>query len=245
MRILITGAARRVGRVIAEVFAAEGHSILIHYRSSQHDAEDLFTSLGGEKAGHHLIQADLDDVTALENLIPALCARHLAPDILINSAAIFPRKPLIQTSLEELHQVFHTNAFAPIVLMRDFAREVKRGVIINILDQRVEGWDPAVGAYGLSKKTLRDATLTFALDWAPAIRVNAIAPGLSLPPPDMPVEKRQAQLDHVPMQTEISPQDIAQSCLYLATASTLTGQILFMDGGLHLKGGLHSQADLP
>jgi NAD(P)-dependent dehydrogenase (short-subunit alcohol dehydrogenase family) len=94
--------------------------------------------------------------------------------------------------------------------------------------------DPGAGAYGLAKKSLRDATEAAALEWAPEIRVNGVAPGFVLPPPGVSPEKMEKFLPGIPMRRAATPEEIADACWFLATAPILTGQILFVDGGLHL-----------
>ncbi len=98
----------------------------------------------------------------------------------------------------------------------------------------MEGVHPGTGFYTMAKKSLRDITLAAALEWAPRIRVNAVAPGFSLAPPDIPADRRQAQLNTIPLGREIDPNDIAGAVLYLLQAQSVTGQILYVDGGLHL-----------
>lgn len=234
MRVLITGAGIRVGRAIARDFAAAGHQVVIHYRRSRESAQALLQELGGEAAGHACVMADLDDDAQLEGLVPGLVNRGLVPDCLVNNAGTFPREPLAESSLASLRSTFHTNCLAPFVLMQGMVRQVAEGVIVNILDQRVDSVNPEVGAYGIAKKALRDFTLAAALDWAPAWRVNAVAPGLVLAPADMPAEKRQAQVSRVPLGCESAPEEIARACRFLAEADTITGEILRVDGGLGL-----------
>ena len=113
----------------------------------------------------------------------------------------------------------------------------RRGCIVNLLDRRVAGVDPAAGSYGLAKKALRDATEAAALEWAPDIRVNAVAPGYSLPPPGVDPEKMLPLLEGVPMRQPSSPEEIAAACVFLARSPTVTGHVLFVDGGLHLAHG--------
>jgi len=234
MRVLVTGGAKRIGAELCRAFAAAGHAVIIHHRTSHEEAVALLAELGGTAAGHAIAQADFADAAQLEGLLPGLCGQGLAPDCLINSAGSFPRRRLADETATTLRETFWLNTFAPFLLMRDFARLVGRGSIINLLDQRIASVNPDVGAYAIAKQSLRDFTLAAALDWAPRIRVNAIAPGLSLPPPDLSPAKRAAQLAQVPLQQEIPPAALAEAALYLATANHLTGQILYPDGGLHL-----------
>jgi NAD(P)-dependent dehydrogenase (short-subunit alcohol dehydrogenase family) len=234
MRVLVTGGAQRIGAALCRTFAAAGHKVVIHYRHSAAEAAALLAELGGHAAGHATVPADLTDPAQLAALLPGLRGQGRAPDCLVNSAGSFPRRRLVDETAETLRETFWLNTFAPFLLMRDFARLVGRGAIVNLLDQRIASVNPDVGAYAIAKQSLRDFTLAAALDWAPAIRVNAVAPGLSLPPPALPPERRAAQLTQVPLGQEVPPTALAEATLYLATAEHVTGQILYVDGGLHL-----------
>jgi pteridine reductase len=234
--VLISGAALRIGRAIASCFAAHGARVLIHYRHSQAAAEELLAELGGEARGHRLVQADLSDLDVAARLIPELLAQGLEIDCLVNNASHYRRQPLRSCDQQEMAAAFAINFFAPFALMRSFALHCQRGSIINLLDQRVNSIDPQAGAYALAKKAFRDATEAAALEWAPAIRVNAVAPGLVLPPPGVPAERMAALIKNIPCQQRSSEEEVAAACLYLAQAQTITGQILYVDGGLHLSG---------
>ena len=129
---------------------------------------------------------------------------------------------------------YEVNFVAPFTLMQQFARHCRAGFIINLLDQRVATTDPGAGAYGLAKKSLRDVTEAAAIEWAPAIRVNAVAPGLVLPPPGVAPEKMLPLLANIPMGCPSSPEEVAAACVFLAMAETITGHILYVDGGMHL-----------
>jgi NAD(P)-dependent dehydrogenase (short-subunit alcohol dehydrogenase family) len=235
--VLITGAALRIGRAIAKAFAAQGDRVVIHYRHSATAAHELLAELGGEARGHRLVQADLADLGAAAQLIPDLLAQGLSIDCLINNASHYSRRPLRDCDQQAMANVFAINFFAPFALMRAFALHCQRGCIINLLDQRVNAVDPQAGAYALAKKALRDATEAAASEWAPAIRVNAVAPGLVLPPPGVPPERMAALIHNIPSQKRSTEEDVAAACLFLAQAQAVTGQILYVDGGLHLVGG--------
>ena len=232
--VLITGAAKRIGRAIAMAFADDGWSIILHCNHSLDEAEELRHSLPG--SGHSVIQGDFSTAESITAFLENLERSNLHFGCLVNSASCYSRLPLAATALQEMTAIYNVNFFAPFQLMRFFAEKMKTGCIINITDQRVSSVDPAAGIYALAKKSLRDATEAAALDWAPAIRVNAIAPGLVLSPPGVPPEKIEPLLKKVPMRTRTTEQEIAQACLFLAHAETITGQTLYLDGGMHLQG---------
>ena len=232
--VLVTGAAKRIGRAIAIAFAEDGWNVILHCNHSIAVAEELRRSLHGN--AHSVIQGDFSTAESITAFLGNLERSRLHFDCLVNSASIYSRQPLATTSLQQMTELYNVNFFAPFQLMRFFAEKMKSGCIINITDQRVSSIDPAAGIYALAKKSLRDATEAAALDWAPAIRVNAIAPGLVLSPPGVPPEKIEPLLKKVPMRTRTTEQEIAQACLFLAHAETITGQTLYLDGGMHLQG---------
>lgn len=234
-RILITGAAVRIGRAAALRLAADGADVILHCNRSMDAARLLLAELGGEDAGHGLVQCDLADESAVDALLERLPP---GPPLwgLVNNASAYTRKPMAKIGWDDLRTDFAVNAFAPIRLMCEFRNRVGVGCVVNLLDQRVSAVDPGAGSYGLAKKTLRDATEAAALEWAPDIRVNGIAPGYVLPPPGVGEEAMKPLLETVPMRARTKPEEVADACHYLMTAPTMTGQILYLDGGMHVQG---------
>jgi NAD(P)-dependent dehydrogenase (short-subunit alcohol dehydrogenase family) len=233
-RYLVTGAAVRIGRAIALAFARAGARVVVHYRHAEAEAAQLLAELSQFGDGHESIQGDLCLPAERERLIPELLTGGRRLDGLINNASVYRRERLIDTTDESLAANFDINFIAPFLLMRDFARHCHQGSIINLLDQRVGRVEPGAGTYGLAKKCLRDATEAAALEWAPQIRVNAVAPGLVLPPPGADPDKLQGLLPNIPLGQVSSPEDIAEACLFLAASKSITGHILYVDGGMHL-----------
>jgi NAD(P)-dependent dehydrogenase (short-subunit alcohol dehydrogenase family) len=235
-RVLITGGSVRIGRQIALTFAHAGARIVVHYNQSASEAVELLDQLNAISDGHEMVQADLLVGEDRQRLIPSLVEGGKALNCLINNASVYRRCPLTHVITESLREDYEINFVAPFLLMRDFARYCDEGNIINLLDQRVATVDPSAGTYGFAKKSLRDATEAAAVQWAPRIRVNAVAPGIVLPPPGVPVEKMKRLLKYVPMAQNSTPEELAETCLFLATATTITGQVIYVDGGLHLVG---------
>lgn len=233
-RILVTGAAVRIGRCVASRLAEAGARILVHCRRSIDEARSLLDELGGEESGHAVVQCDLTEEGAPERLIAELC-RDEPLWGLMNNASVYTRAPMQDWDGESILRDFSVNAFAPIRLMCEFRRRCGEGSILNLLDQRVAVVEPGEGAYGLAKKTMRDATLTAALEWAPSIRVNGIAPGYVLPPPGVTRDAMAALLETVPLRRRTEPAEIAEAAHFLMTSPTVTGQVLFVDGGRHLR----------
>ena len=232
--VLITGAAKRIGHAIATAFAKNDWNVILHCNRSLTEAEELRCRLPGD--GHSVIQGDFSTAETIIAFLDNLERSRLHFDCLVNSASCYSRLPLEKTSLQEMTTIYNVNLFAPFQLMRFFAGRMKSGCIINLTDQRTSGVDPAAGIYALAKKSLRDATEAAALAWAPDIRVNAVAPGLVLSPPGVPPEKIEPLLKKVPMRVRSTEQEVAQACLFLANAETITGQTIYVDGGMHLQG---------
>ena len=231
--VLVTGAAKRIGREIAKGFARAGWQVVIHYNRSEKEAAELLAELGGNDAGHLSVRCDFSDMQAVSELVPSLDC-HL--DCLVNNASEYSRIRLAEATPDVVRDVFTVNFLAPFELMRSFAKVSQKGCIINVTDQRIAAVDPDSGPYGLAKKALNDATEAAALDWAPNIRVNSVAPGIVLSPPGVPPEKMLRLLPNIPLQRNASPKEIADACLFLATSESITGQTLFIDGGMHLQG---------
>jgi NAD(P)-dependent dehydrogenase (short-subunit alcohol dehydrogenase family) len=119
--------------------------------------------------------------------------------------------------------------------MRKFQEQkIKEGCIINLLDRKISRSFPDDGSYALSKKALAETTLSAALQWAPRIRVNGVAPGAVLPPRGMEKSEMKIQISMTPMKMAPTPEDVARACIFLAENNSITGQIIYVDGGQHL-----------
>jgi hypothetical protein len=228
-RVLVTGGGARIGSHICRAFAEKGAEILIHCFNSKNKAEKLAVEMSGKN--HHVITQDLSEYGAAEKIF----AEAGRVDILVNNASVFNvRKLENETEAESLAQ-FKINFFSPLELMKEFRkRNPAKGCVINILDQRIGKNDPLTGSYALSKKSLRDATMAAALQWAPEIRVNAIAPGPVLPPTNIPDSKMEETLKKVPLGKAVNMRNLCSACLFLAENESITGQIIFADCGQHL-----------
>ena len=239
--VLVTGGAVRIGRAISEAFARAGATVAVHCRNSVNQATSLVESLKSEGSEAFWLKADLADEEEYKTLIPQTVKRAGRLDYLINNASVYRRSSLLELTEQRFMPDWRINFMAPFQLMRQFAAEIGEGGIINLLDQRVSRIDPGAGGYGLAKKTLRDATEAAALEWAPRIRVNGVAPGLVLPPPGVAPKKMEPLVRQVPMQRSSSLSEVAEACLFLAQSETLTGQVIYVDGGLHLGGAAVSE----
>ena len=229
--VLVTGGAVRIGRAICAGFAGAGAKVIIHYNKSGKEATALLKSIGGEKAGHRTVKCEFSNLAAVEKLIPSLGKI----DLLVNNASVYFPCPLGKENIAIARKQYDINLHTPLILMRKFQEQkIKSGCIINLLDQRIAKFSPADGSYTLSKKALAEATLAAALQWAPRIRVNAIAPGAVLPPRGMENSKMKIQISLTPMKKAPTPAEVAKACIFLAESDSITGQIIFVDGGQHL-----------
>ena len=215
-RVLVTGGALRIGRAVCTAFAEAGAQVVIHCNNSLEQANELLNTLPG--SGHQLVQCDLNSP---EGLL-AQCGQI---DILINNASVY-RLPDGQED-----QYMKINYAAPFSLMKQFAAQgLDEGCIINFLDANENGTD----AYSQSKQCLYDLTMEVALKYAPKIRVNAIAPGPVLPPVNLKGPGMQEILKNVPMGKQVPLRNITNACKFLVENDSLTGQIIYVDGGQHL-----------
>jgi pteridine reductase len=241
---LITGAAKRIGRAIAISAAERGNTVIVHYNSSKDDAEAFAGELQAMGAKAFTVQADLANPDTVSGLIDRAAALAGPIDVLVNSASIFTNSSLLDFTWDDLATQLRLNAFAPLVLARAFAAgrpgaAVPRPVIINLLDTRITSYDKDHAAYHLSKRLLTDLTKMLALELAPRIRVNAVAPGLILPPADKDPEYLR-QLSSTNALKDIgSPEQIAAAVTFLVETEFITGQIIFVDGGRHLNGNIY------
>ncbi len=229
-RVLITGGARRVGAAIAMKCAEAGMEVIIHCLNSIKEAKELIKNLPG--TGHEVITADL----ANPKEVAGIFSRLETVDVLINNASEYHRFAGVQSEdMAQVSRFFQVNAFAPIALMKDFARQTDSGVIINILDQEVMHIVPDGGAYSWSRRTLRDATLEYARAIAPSIRVCGIAPGPVLPPSWAPESRMEKTLPNIPLARPVALDDLTATVMFILKNNSITGEIISVDCGQHLK----------
>jgi NAD(P)-dependent dehydrogenase (short-subunit alcohol dehydrogenase family)/pterin-4a-carbinolamine dehydratase len=237
MTMLITGAARRIGREIAMALADEGANVVVHYRNSGQEAEALCSELRERGVGAWPLQADFDNGSNAARIIGR--AKELAGklDGIINSAASFTTQTIENLGLADLTDHMVVNAWVPLILSREFFRVERKGNIITILDSRISGYDWSHVGYIMSKHALALLTGMMALEFAPDARVNAVAPGWILPPPGENLDYLERQTKTVPLKRHGDPRDIARAVVFLLKNRYITGQVLYVDGGQHLEGG--------
>ena len=233
---LITGASKRIGKSVAEYLAEKGWNIIVHYSSSEKMAEELLSllSLKYPTQNFYLVKSNLNDVDEVVALIPKVFLEFGAFQLLINNASIFNPAYLKETSTEFFDKHINVNLKAPFILLRDFANYCKSGNIINFVDTRITTNKSNFAAYSLSKKALWELTKMAALEFAPQIRVNAIAPGVTLPPENENEDYLFDLAKNIPMKKPGGVKPILKSLEYILENDHLTGQILFADGGENL-----------
>jgi pteridine reductase len=231
---LITGAAKRIGRAISLALAQEGVNVVIHYCSSKKQAKKLCAELAEHKVKSWVVKADFEKTKEYDTLIARTLKIAGALDVLINNASIFIPDTLREVDFKTLMKHVQVNAWAPFALSRKFARLTRKGKIINLLDSRISGYDWSHVAYILSKHMFSVFTKMTALEFAPGVTVNGIAPGLILPPLGKNQRYLERMADMVPLKRHGDPSDIANAVIYLLKSDFLTGQIINVDGGLHL-----------
>ncbi len=224
---LVTGAGVRVGEAIARDLARHGWTVAGHYRT--HRPRGLAAALEGNLA--------LADGPA--RLAADFRARFRRLDLLVSSAALFDAAPLAQTDAAVFDSQMDLNARAPLLLARALAPLLarSRGAIVNVADVG-GGLVPWSGfaAYCASKAALVRLTECLALELAPRVRVNAVAPGTVLWPASYPAARRRALAARIPLGRAGTPEDVAEAVRYLADAPFVTGAVLPVDGGRHLAG---------
>jgi len=232
---LVTGAPKRIGCEICLSLAREGVNVVIHYNSSREEAKRLCAEISDYEVNSWLMKADFKNSREYDSLINRCLKVAGSLDILVNNASIFLPGRLREMSFEDFNLNIQVNAWVPLVLSREFARLVKRGKIINLLDARIKGYDFLHVPYILSKHLLSILTEMMALEFAPEITVNGIAPGLILPPPGKDKRYLEKLMQTVPLKRHGKPEDIAAAVIYLLKNDFVTGQVINVDGGLHLK----------
>jgi NAD(P)-dependent dehydrogenase (short-subunit alcohol dehydrogenase family) len=234
---LITGAARRIGRAIAMRLAADGWDVLLHYATSVAAAEDTKRAIEASGGRASLLQADLSTEHGSKGLIDAALAQ--TPDIalLVNNASTFAYDTATAATLSSLQHNFTVNTAAPILLASRLAAKLSPSagaLVVNILDNRIFAPNPDYFSYAVSKHALDGATRLLALALAPRIRVNAIAPGITLPSGNQSEQSFEASHRRNPLGRGCTPEQIAAAVAFLWEAGSMTGAVITIDGGQSL-----------
>ncbi len=235
---LVTGAAHRVGAVIARRLVEAGYAVIVHHHGSAKSAEALVAEIAKKGGRATSVHADLTDRRQRAGLIAAAAAPFGPLTVLVNNASVYEPDSVetLDCAVWDRHFALHVEA--PLFLTRDFTAQLPEGVegnVINVVDARVLQPVPAYMSYALSKTALFNATKTLAQSLAPRIRVNAVGPGPTLPERGRTEEAFRAFSKTMPLGHGSPPEDIADAIIYLLSARSVTGQMLAVDGGIHLE----------
>lgn len=236
---LITGAARRLGLHLALGLAQQGVNIVIHYHNSASQAEQLRQQIEALGVRSWAIRADLRDPDQAESLFSTALGRAGQIDILINNASCWPKDTIWDLAQGQLADCMQVHVMGPVVLSRQMAMQARCGQILNILDTRITDYDREHACYHLAKRGMLTLTMMLAVEFAPTIAVNAIAPGLILPPEGKGQDYLQALAHTNPMNRVGQPKDVVDAALFLLASNFITGQVIYVDGGFHLRHQLY------
>ncbi len=226
-----------MGRAIATALAEAGCDVALHYHNSRDEAEELAGIIRSAGRRCEIFRCDLNDTSQIPGLIESVFAAFPGCNILVNNASVFEPGGFQETDAADFDRNFNVNLKAPLFLSKEFALRCECGRIVNILDMRVARTVTDHFAYTLAKKALGELTKMSALALAPRIRVNAVCPGLILPPEDDDAAKADfgRLTERVPLKTRGRAEDVAQAVLFLLQSEFITGQAIFVDGGESLR----------
>ncbi|CAN7256220.1 SDR family oxidoreductase [Acidovorax sp. LjRoot66] len=243
--VLVTGAARRLGRSIALALAAGGWQVAVHYRSSEQDAIDTVAECARLSAGQSAhFDGDFDDEAAVRALVPRVVERFGALDAVVNNASLFEHDNAATLGFASLEKHLRSNAGAPVLLAQALHEHLQaraaageadaQGAVVNLLDQKLWNQNPDFMSYTLSKAALEAAGTMLALALAPRVRVVGVAPGLTLTS-HMLSDEKFAQLHALsPLGRSSTPEDVAATVRFALENRSITGTTLMVDGGQHL-----------
>lgn len=232
---LITGSAKRIGKAIAIHLAENGFDIALHYNTSKAEAEETAKEIKNKGQNCILFQCDLLNIGKVLTLLDKVKQSFPHLSLLINNASIFEKRLFLETDLDFFENHFNINLRAPFFLSQSFAKNCKKGHIINLLDTNITRDRTKYFIYNLTKKTLSEFTKMAAAELGPNIRVNAVAPGPILPPSNEGKEYLERELKSVPLKRWGTITDTLQSIDFLIQNEYLTGQCIFVSGGDHLR----------
>ncbi len=236
--VLVTGAAVRLGREIALALAASGWQVAVHYRSSADDAIETVADCARLSGVSAAFDADLAEEAAVRGLLPRVIAHFGRVDAVVNSASTFEHDTAASFGFAALDKHLHSNTGAAIVLAQALHAHVSarhsKGVVVNLLDQKLWNQNPDFFSYTLSKAALEAAGTMLAMALAPQVRVVGVAPGLTLTSHLLSAEAFEERHKLSPLGRSSTPADVAATVKFALENSSITGTTLLVDGGQHL-----------
>lgn len=234
---LVTGAAKRIGRVIALEMARQGWDVLVHYGQSEAEALQTVAEIRQLGRRAEALACDLADSQAVSQLVAQAAACFGGLDCIVNSAAIFIEDQAKDVGQALLDQHMHVNLLAPLLLaqgLHQLTAPGQQAVVVNILDQKLHNLNPDYLSYTLSKAALETATTMLAQAFAPRLRVVGVAPGITL----LSGEQSEADFSNAhqvtPLGKSSTPADVAATVCFVASMAAITGTTILVDGGQHL-----------
>ena len=235
---LVTGGGGRIGAAFVEALAADGWDVALHFRSGAGAAAETAERARAHGGRVELVQADLAQPEERAGLVFAAQGSVGPLSLLINNASLFAYDELGELAEPLWREHLEVNLTAPVFLIRDFAEALdeREGVVVNMLDQKVNRPNPDFFSYTASRMGLAGMTAPLALALAPKVRVAGIAPGLTLPSAVHPETDFDAAQASAPLQRGPRPEDLVSALRFILTTPSFTGQIVTVDGGESLVG---------
>ncbi len=237
---LVTGGATRIGRAIATALAKEGANVIVHYNTSAALAQETLAALEGHGVRANAFQADLLEPAQCEHLVEECLAWAGSVQIVVNSASSFGKSSLAELEAADVAANMQLHALAPLLITRGLMgkpADGEPGRVVNMIDAYVHTYQRTHVAYNLSKRSLLDLTGMMALEFAPDVTVNAVAPGLIIPPEGEGADRHADLARKAPLADRGRVADVVDAVLYLVKADFVTGQTIYVDGGAHLSAG--------
>ena len=227
---LVTGASGRIGREIALSLAAEGVGIIAHFNRSRKEVLLLCRDIEKKGGAAWPMQADFGEAGSVESLMKKAVCSAGRIDMLVNSASLYTESTALRLAEADLTANMRVNAWTPLALGHAFRLAAGKGAVVNLLDSRIAGGDPRHAGYIMSKHALAWLTRSMAREFAPGITVNAVAPGLVV---SSPLKNSRAR--SLPLRRGAVPADVAEAVIFLLKSRCITGQIIWVDSGRHLR----------
>jgi NAD(P)-dependent dehydrogenase (short-subunit alcohol dehydrogenase family) len=242
--VLVTGAARRIGRAVALDLAAHGYDVAVHYRGSRDAALATVAQARVAGAQSNAFQADLSIEAACRELVPAAATHFGRLDAIVNSASTFEYDDVASFSVASMEKHWRANTAPAVLLAQALHAHLQAGAedrgrsggcVVNLIDQKLWNPNPDYFSYTLSKAALQAATVMLAQALAPRVRVCGVAPGITLASGSMSEGEFTEAHRMTPLQRSSTPEDIARAVRFLIESPAVTGTTLLVDGGQHLS----------